>query len=73
MSTTSPTITLPSVDTPFTAVSQPDPIGPVQPLPTDRDGSIDGTIPGGLTANILLGTTTPLVAISIIIPPIIPP
>ena len=73
MATTSPTITLPTANASFTAVAQPDPIGSVQPLPTRHDGSIDGTIRSGLTAKILLGASTPLVAITTIIPPIIPP
>ena len=73
MATTSPTITLPAADTPFTAVGQSDPIGSVQPLPTYRDGRIDGTVSGGLAAKVLLGTTTPLVtAVTIIIPSTVP-
>jgi hypothetical protein len=73
MATTAPTITLPAADTPLTAVGQPDPIGSVQPLPTYRDGRINGTVSGGLAAKVLLGATTPLVAaVSVIIPSTIP-
>ena len=72
MAATSPAITLPSTYTPLTAVAQLDPIGSVQPLSTCHDGSINGTIRGGLTAKILLGATVPLVA-TIIVPSIIPP
>ncbi len=72
MAATSPAITLPAADAPFTAVAQLDRIGSVQPNLTCHDRSIDGTICSGLTAKILLGASTPPVTITII-PSVIPP
>eukprot|EP00985_Skeletonema_marinoi_P007674 scaffold3412_cov101-Skeletonema_marinoi.AAC.4 len=72
ISTTSPTITLPAADTPLAAVLQPHPLSSIQPLPMCHNGGIDGAIPSGLTAIILLDSTPPI-TVTIIIPPIIPP
>ena len=48
-----PTITLPTADTPLAAVAQPDTIGSVQPLPACCDRSINGTVSSSLAAKVL--------------------